>query len=236
MQNKSYIKQIRTAKLIQLIITISISAIFFILLFSNSLLRNNIFSNVTLTFLCFFFWFILLCSFTFLLVDFLLLRKLALESHHLNQLAYLDDLTNIPNRTSLDLLSKTYNTPESLTDIGCCMLSISNLSEINETIDRESGDILLRDFCRIFEEVGDAYGFVGRNSGNEFILIIEHCFEEKCQNFIDELNQRLDVYNNINPNLPIKIKVSTILNSQAKIKRLDKLLAATSKMFYHDPS
>lgn len=236
MQNKSYIKQIRNAKLIQLIITISISVIFFTLLFSTPLLRNNIFSNVTLSFLCFFLWFILLCSFLFFFIDFVLLRKLALESHHLNQLAYLDDLTSIPNRNSLDLLFMTYNTPESLKDIGCCMLSIANLSEINETVDRDSGDILLRDFCRILEEVGDAYGFVGRNSGNEFILIIEHCSEEKCQNFIDDLNHRFDVYNTINPNLPLKIKVSTILNSQAKMKRLDKLLAATSKMFYHDPS
>ncbi len=227
METNTNIKAIYRSKVVQLIVLACIDIFFFLLLLINKDLRDNIIINPTLRFICIFMWISMIISFVFLIIDFNLIRKITVDSHHLNQLAYLDDLTSIPNRASLDIMFKVYNTPESLADIGCFVLSISNLQAVNEKDGREQGDIMLQDFCHIFEGVGDDYGFVGRNGGNEFVLLMEHGTADKLQKFTDSLQSKLDEYNGGNENISLQITSACTLNSQTHISSLGKLLAFT---------
>lgn len=214
-------------KIIQMIL-LSVMEIFYLLLllFSPGL-RKQIFASPSLLILCITIWGFFLFSLAFLFYDFFKLRLLAKENHMLNRLAYLDSLTGIPNRYSLDLIFRIFRTPASVQSIGCMVIKITNLKVINSTFGHETGDRLIQDFCSIFEEVGDEFGYLGRNGGNEFVIVIEHCLPERADKFLCSLNERLDTYNQEHTQTPIRITVASVLNSDAKVDNFKDLLTLT---------
>lgn len=227
MQEQKYLQKMRYAKLIQLICLLIIELFFIIVLILNKDLRNRIYSNETLFFLCLIAWVLALFSLGWLIYDFFNLRTIALESHVLNQTAYLDKLTGMPNRHSLDTVFQTYTTPESLQHTCCVMLTISNLKELNEIHGRPVGDKVLQDFCNIFEEVGDSFGFVGRNGGNEFVAVINNCDHEKVKRFLAVLANRIALYDAEHPDTPIRTRSAYTLYNESKVTAFTQLLTVT---------
>ena len=66
--------------------------------------------------------------------------------------------------------------------------------------------------------MGSKYGFIGRNSGNEFLVIIESCPAEKMQEFIGELNAAVAELNTEGTDPAMEIELCYILNEQEGIK------------------
>lgn len=227
MAEKSFSKMFRMSKIIQFCIFVGLEILFFIVLFCNPSLSKQLYSNKTLLILCALFWILMVFMLLCFLCDFFHLRRFAEENHALNRAAYLDTLTGIPNRHGLDLFFQTYDTPESFSTVGCLLTTITNLKEINETRGHQSGDVIIQGFCSIFEQVGDAYGVVGRNSGNEYVLIVNNCTDTLMKQFIEDLNRHLIEYNRKNPESPICVKHAYILNSEMKAATFIQLLAAT---------
>jgi GGDEF domain-containing protein len=83
---------------------------------------------------------------------------------------------------------------------------------INEQFGREAGNQVIIDFSHILEEIGEEFGFVGRNGGNEFLLVIEKCTKEQMEDFFTQLNARLKRYNVLTLNNPIAIRYGYALN------------------------
>lgn len=227
MQEQPFIQKLRHAKFVQLIFLLIIELIFIITLILSKDLRNRIYSNETLFFLCLVTWVLALFSLGWLIYDFLKLRTLAMESHSLNQTAYLDKLTGVPNRHSLDTVFQTYTTTESLQHTCCVMLTISNLKEINKIHGRQAGDKILQDFCNLFEEIGDDYGFVGRNGGNEFVAVINNCNHETVKKFLAVLENRISLYNAANESTPIRPHSAYTLFDELEVTAFTQLLTAT---------
>lgn len=232
MQEQKFVKVFRTAKIIQLCILLAIELFFFLVLTYNPNLARHIYSNKSLFVLCAITWILMIFSFLCLLYDFVKLRAFAAESHALNKVAYLDHLTGMPNRHSLDAVFQAYNTPESLTGVGCAMFTIQNLKEINDTQGHCVGDTLIMNFCHIFEEVGDEFGFVGRNGGNEFVAVINNCNEEMINHFITTLQNRVNIYNKEHSKTPILLSFSYTLNEEEKVKAFTQLLTVTYNKLY----
>lgn len=222
-----FIKSFRNAKIVQLILLSVVNCLYALLLIFNKELRTHLSHNSALLVLCIAIWGFLLLSLIFLYYDFSKLRSLASETHILSQLAFLDTLTGIPNRYSLDLIFRIFSTPASVLNIGCMVIKITNLKSINETLGRTAGDKLIQDFCSIFESVGDCYGHLGRNSGNEFVIVIENCLPEKANHFTQSLTQKIDAYNAQNPDAPIAITIASVLNSEAQKTNFKELLTLT---------
>ena len=86
---------------------------------------------------------------------------------------------------------------------------------------------MIQAFCSIFEEVGDRFGIIGRNNGNEFVMVINNCSEELMGRFIDNLNTRIEEYNTKNTDMPIKIQSTYLLNTEEHAESFTKLLTAT---------
>lgn len=214
-------------KIIQLILFIILEVIFFTILFSNQELKNNVFSNSGLFTLCLLTWLLCLMILISLFIDVYQLRSFSVTNRELAQLAYLDNKTGIPNRNSLDIIFKSYSTKESLLNVGCCLFTIENLNTFNESAGRDAGDEMIQNFCTILEETGDRYGFVGRNGGNEFIMVVNNCTTEMMEHFYDTLDNRLKLYNEENPQAPIIIKRAYTLNSQEQHSSFSRLLTAT---------
>lgn len=232
MQEQKFVKLFRTAKVIQLCILLAIELFFFLVLTYNPNLARQIYSNKSLFTLCAITWILMIFNFLCLLFDFFKLRAFAAESHQLNKMAYLDNLTGIPNRHSLDAVFQTYATPESLQGVGCAMFTISNLKEINETQGHSAGDILILDFCNIFEEVGDQFGFVSRNGGNEFVAVLNDCNEQVMTQFIQTLQNRINIYNSEHSKAPLILSSSYSLNEEEMVKAFTQLLTITYNRLY----
>ena len=228
----SLFKKIRTYKLIQLYITIALFLTCFLVLYLNRDLRNYVYSDSRLTFLCAMLWISFILEFTHTLLDLTKLKTLAQADHDLNRLAYLDKLTGIPNRYSCDLIFGQFNTPEKVAHMGCILMSISNLRMINETRTHEAGDLLITDFCTILESVGADYGFVGRNSGNEFLLIIDQCNNQKIQDFLDAFTIRIRNHNVLNPETPIHVSYACLLNDQIHAEKFFEFITRTYAKFH----
>ncbi len=227
MQEQPFIKKMRHAKLIQLLLLLIIEVSFIIILVLNKDLRNRIYSNEALFILCLVTWVLAIFSLFWLIFDFAKLRYLAMENHSLSQTAYLDKLTGVPNRHSLDTVFQTYTTIESLQHTCCVMLTISNLKEINKTHGRHIGDKMLQDFGNLFEEIGDEYGFVGRNGGNDFVAVINNCNHETVKKFLAVLEKRIFLYNAANENTPIRTLSAYTMFDELEVTAFTQMLTAT---------
>lgn len=235
MQEQKFVKVFRTAKIIQLCLLMGIELTFFLILTYNTSLSQQIYSNQTLFTLCAITWILMIFNLLCLLLDFSKLRSFASESHALKKAAYLVDLTGIPNRYSLDLFSKRYTTPESLTKLGCAMYTIDNLKEINDLHGHQTGDSVIRDFCTLFEEAGDPLSFVGRNGGNQFIAIFEQYSKESMEHFADTLNGRVSLYNAEHPETPIQLRSASSFCAEDSIQTFTQLLTVTYNRLFDTP-
>lgn len=227
MQEKKIVKSFRVAKMIQFCILLLIEIVFFAVLLSHPSMSKSIYGNPPLFLLCAVIWALTIFHLVCLLSDFIRLRSFAQESHALNKVAYLDDLTGIPNRHGLDVIFRTYSTPESMESVGCYITTIDNLVAINEKLGRQTGNDTIQAFCSVLEKVGDAYGTVGRNGGNEFLCVINQCTEDIMKQFSDCLNAEIVSYNEIHPQAPIQLRSAYILNSSEKKTIFSELLSAT---------
>lgn len=233
MPEQKFVRTFRTAKIIQLCLLAVIEIIFSVTLIMDSRLRHLIYADRTLFILCAIIWVLMIFSFVCLLNDFLKLRALAVGSHMLTQTAYLDSMTGMPNRHSLDAVFRTYTSRKSLHNTGCAMFTISNLKRINETEGRKTGDRLIQDFCSILEEFGDSAGFVCRNGGNEFVAVLDDCSQESIERFIAGLEAKISLYNKEHDKTPIKLRSAYTLAEEEHVQAFTQLLTAAYNKLYH---
>ncbi|MCR4587797.1 MAG: diguanylate cyclase [Lachnospiraceae bacterium] len=224
MEETSILSYFRRIKIIQLAIVVVLEITFFLIILLHPVFRVSVFTNRALFILCTITWISTLASLVFIVVDIIKLRGFAEQAHVLNRKAYLDDMTGIPNRYSCDLIFKTYGNNNQLDQIGCAMLMISNLMTLNEKMGRERGDALILGFCELLEKAGSPYGFVGRNAGNEYLAVFDQCDTKKMQDFLQDLQDRLDEFNASHPDTPIEIKSTYVLNSEKNFRKFDQLI------------
>lgn len=213
---KESIRLYKYFKAIQLVLLIVFLVAFVVYLKTDPVLSNNIFTNTKLLTICVFLWAFMIFSFIAIVMDFRQLEKSISDSDDLNRLAYLDTLTGIPNRISCDIMFQKYeNAPDTvISKLACSLISITNLALINEALGREKGNYLIQDFAAIFETVGKKYGFVGRNGGNEFLIVIENCDENKMDSFNKSLTAAVKQYNENSKHMPVTYKTCTVFNSE----------------------
>ncbi|MBP3351995.1 MAG: GGDEF domain-containing protein [Lachnospiraceae bacterium] len=226
MNDHAFISSFRKKKILQLSLFIILEfffLLFLVLYFINTgeALRGPMSIIMACILACFF-----VLSIVFLLLDLKHLKRISGFSKQWEQMAYIDK-SGIHNRYSLDLLFQSYSTPESLENVGCCLFTIKNLEEINQKAGREAGDEVIKDFCNILDESGAKYGFVGRNGGNEFIIVLENCTKATMSLIYAAMDKRLHFYNERHPLLPIKINRAFTLNSKENCSSFFGLLTAT---------
>ena len=215
-------------KIIQLIILSILEASFLVVILTNRWLRESIFLNKSLFSLCVITYILMLFFLISVCVDLFALRNIVSDNHSLQKQTYLDNLTGIPNRYSLDLIFATYNTPESLRNVGCLLFELNNLTQVNETLGRAEGDKVIQNFSIILEDICDSLGFVGRNSGNEFVVVINNCTEHMVNDCFAAIAHRVEMYNADEQNAtPIVYGQTYTLNSEENLPSFSRLLSAT---------
>ena len=227
---QDYFKSYKYFKAVQLTLIVIFAVVFFCYLYFDKNLRSNVLTNRSLLTICVFLWFFMVYSLICIVWDFKQLEGNIVHDSVLNRAAYVDTLTGIPNRYSCDKIFEKYGNGSDISSIGCALVTISNLADINSLKGRAVGNLALRDFSRIFENVGSKYGFVGRNSGNEFLLVVEECSGERMKDFLADLNSSMEKYNADNGDDIIEISAHYVLNGEKHIKEFANLVASLYSM------
>lgn len=224
MKSSDYFQNYKLYKVVQLVLLVIFAIVFFLYLYMDEQLRTSVYTNKSLLTICVFLWAFMIYSFVSIIWDFHQLQKNIVDNHALNRTAYLDNLTGIPNRNSCDIIFNKYEESDDISEIGCALISISNLPELNSKFGRGGGNRYLQDFSKLFEKLGDGYGFVGRNGGNEFIAVLEDCREDKMNGFIERLTDALDEYNTAHPEADIALSCNTALNYELGVDNFSELM------------
>lgn len=225
----------RVYKTIVIYALVALAFAVFLILYLNQDLRNYIFSDIRLFTLSILLWLVLIVSFVTSLFDFWTLQQMTQIGHNLNQIAYLDKLTGIPNRYSCDMIFQNMDTPEKVAHVGGCLFSIKNLVAVNEKDGHNAGDHLITVFSSMLDSVGSKYGFVGRNSGNEFLLIIENCSAETIDKCLTSFKKRIENYNKLNESTPIEVSFARQLNDEVKAEHFAQFVTKLYDSFHKEP-
>ncbi len=217
-------KKFNTFKLVQLTILIILTLFSFYLLMQPDI-KQYIFSSTPATILFIMVWIVLLVNFIFLLIDFNLISSIKLNYHNLYDVAYADQLSGIPNRFSCDTIIEKYYDNLLPEDIGCVMIDLTNLPEVNSLYNHTVGNKLLKDFSSILSTAAVSLCFVGRNGGNKFLAIFENCTGEKIQTFLDRIEDRVSQHNQAPDSISIEYQIGTALNSEEHLDQITRLIS-----------
>ena len=168
---KKNVQNYKALKIIELSVFVILEIIFLIVVLTNKTMKTSIFVDKSLFTLCSIMYGTIIISLAFLVYDFFKLRELKIQSHELENLAYLDSKTGIPNRTSCSMFFENHGSVDSLNGV-CCMVSeISNIKSINEAHGKDFGDKVIRDFSAILESSAHDYGFAQTSACSVYSLI-----------------------------------------------------------------
>ncbi len=151
------------------------------------------------------------------------------EKEHLQQLAYDDVLTGIPNRTylreHLEALDKEKNASYTI-----FFLDVNNLKEANDRYGHDMGDKMLIFVSRALRRAFDGIdGFYGRYGGDEFVACVydSKAADRAISEFYKQINKT-----NVNQFLPIPIEAAVGSASSSENASAEAVLHAADEDMY----
>ena len=143
-----------------------------------------------------------------MLILFLLIIEQSLSSMRiirknriLEQKAYIDVHTGIPNKSKCEEL---FSDMSFITEpTACLMFDLNNLKSANDTLGHSAGDQLIASFARVLRNVIPAKDFVGRYGGDEFVVILYNIGENTVNNVLTQLHNEIMQFNRCGNNIPI---------------------------------
>ena len=133
------------------------------------------------------------CLVILIIMQTLTAMKMAMNNKLLEQKAYTDAHTGLPNKDACELL---LNTPEKVKESTACMMfDLNNLKIVNDTMGHSAGDRLIMDFAQLLRSVIPEKNFVGRYGGDEFIAVIYHTSKTEVEELLKSLYREKDRLN-----------------------------------------
>lgn len=216
-------------KTIQLIIFVLLTGIALYIIFTDHELYRLIASNPHIRVLCILLWATCGISFLFIFLDFTLYSTLKKDYKELDYAVSSDPVAGIANRFSCDAVIEKYLDKPLPSDLGSVMFELSNIYDINKTYGHLEGNNLIREFSGILQRASTGYAFVGRNGGNKFLAIIEKCDQEKLNDFLKRVDDRLEIHNQNAEQPPIFIKYGIAFNEGPDINSVTQLIALSNE-------
>ena len=140
-------------------------------------------------------WLTMGISFLFVFWDFTTHSSFKKDYRELDYAVHNDHIAGIANRYSCDAMIDKYVDQELPDHIGCVMLDLSNIREINEQYSHAKGNEMIQVFSQMLQTASLGVCFVGRNGGNKFMALFEECEEKKLNTFLTRVNQQVEQHN-----------------------------------------
>lgn len=135
------------------------------------------------------------------------------HQQQLHKLAHHDDLTGLPNRTSLtNKLENLTNLSQGVKHFSLLFLDLDKFKEVNDTFGHKEGDRVLKEMAKRIKSSIRESDFIARQGGDEFVIILDSVNEiTGIQSFISKLHKTLSqpyYINNHIHNLTVSIGAS----------------------------
>lgn len=127
--------------------------------------------------------------------------KVLKENRALEQKAYMDVHTGLPNKSRCEELLR--DTSQLNEPTGCIVFDLNNLKTVNDTLGHTAGDSLISNFARIVRNVVPAKDYVGRYGGDEFMAVIFETDEKNVKNILEHLSEEVERFNQYGKHVPI---------------------------------
>ena len=139
-----------------------------------------------------------------------------------------DRVTGLASRASCDDIIAQYLDKPLPQHIGCVMLDIANIREINSEHGHAEGNRAIRQFGDILREAAAGLCFVGRNGGTKFLALFEDCDDARLNAFITGVYERLERYN-AQSAAPIHCLYGKAFCEGPEITMIDQLVALSDR-------
>ncbi len=107
----------------------------------------------------------------------------------LTKIAYIDNLTGLPNRVSCD--EKMLEIKKSEDDFCILSLDLNGLKEVNDNSGHPAGDRLLKSFAATLAAVFNGIGSCHRTGGDEFMVLINRIDTDTLDDLLKRLDEKL---------------------------------------------
>ena len=228
-------KKFFNLKTLQLIIFAVIAVDAAVLIFTDSELFHMIAVNSGVKYLTMLFWLALVAEFVFTLIDFTKDAHNRRDIHDLSSAVHSDPASGIANRYSCDMIINMYLDKPLPEDLGCMMIDLFNVSDINRDYGHVAGNDLIRQFSQLLLLSAGGECFVGRNGGNRFLVIFEDCTEEKIDTFLKNVEEAVTDHNKEKDALPIDCTYSLAFHEpkDKNIYTITDLIALCNRRLNH---
>lgn len=121
--------------------------------------------------------------------------KMRRQNHQLEQQAFTDQHTGLPNKGRCEeFFSNKELTQHS---IACIVFDLNNLKVANDTLGHTVGDQLIANFARLLRNSVPAPNFVGRYGGDEFMVVLYDTSCEKTEAILQQLQNDVTEFNRL---------------------------------------
>ena len=225
-------KKFDRLKTIQLIVFVLLTVACMLIVFFNKNLFHMIAAQNDVRLMCIMLWLALGISFLFIFLDFSLFASFKHDYRELDYAVHSDPVAGIANRYSSDVLIEPYLDKPLPENMGCIMLELSNIKEINDLYGHVQGNKLIRDFSNILKLTSVDLCFVARNGGNKFLALFEQGTEEKIEVFLSRVDQKVQSNNSSPEGYPIRYRYGIAFHEGASAKTITELIALSNRRIY----
>ena len=148
----------------------------------------------------------------------------------LTKIAYIDNLTGLPNRVSCDDRMVQMDK----TDADFCILSLdlNGLKEVNDNSGHPAGDRLLKSFSDTLSDVFKDVGFCSRIGGDEFLVLINSIEKQVLDNLLVELDKRLLMLDEVDQEINHSVSYGYAFRSETEEKNCHAASMLADKRMY----
>ena len=143
----------------------------------------------------------MMCLVILVVIQTLAAMKMAVQNKLLEQKAYTDSRTGLPNRSSCKEILNNKDIIKEPT--ACIVFDLNNLKLINDTMGHSAGDQLIVNFAVLLRSVLPEKDYVGRYGGDEFMAIIHNTDKSEVHEILKRIYMEKDRLNSNGNELPI---------------------------------
>lgn len=221
-------------KTIQLIFFVLVAVGILAWIFPVTSVYNQIAHDPTMKLLAASLWFVLLGSFVFIFLDYSYFFGYLKDYKEMDVAVRSDPMSGIANRFSCDVILEKYLDKPLPKNLGCMMIELTNIQQINKAYGHIQGNLTIRDFSNMLRLSCSGLCFVGRNGGNKFLAIFEDSSPDDMDAFIDRLNLRVSAHNKDSANPPIEFNYGSAYSNLDHVKEITELVSLANSRILHD--
>ena len=158
--------------------------------------------------------------------------QIAKRNRMLEQRAYLDLHTGLPNKSKVEEL--LHNVEFIKTPTACIMFDLNNLKIVNDTMGHSVGDQLIMNFARLLRDCTPPKDFVGRFGGDEFVAFLYDTSEDDINAFLEKLKKEVELFNLYGKNVKISYASGWSLSSNYENCTLRTLFDRADRYMYEN--